>query len=113
MAELPVNTKAMNLVKAIRKLPAKAANMTFFEEADAILEDSKFDRFYSFPMEEFDVRYKTKALWSTKIVASAGFMDTEQELIWGMICRNSGPRPLKSQSSIPDFRACRPMILFY
>jgi hypothetical protein len=69
--------------------------------------------FIRFPMEEFDVRYKTKALWSTKIVESAGFIDTELGLIWGMICRNSGPRPLKSQPSIPEFRACRPMILFY
>jgi hypothetical protein len=36
MAELLVTKKAMNLVSAIRKLPVKAAKMTFLEEEAAI-----------------------------------------------------------------------------
>jgi hypothetical protein len=32
-------------------------------------------------MDEFDVRYKTKALWSTKIIESAGFIEAELALI--------------------------------
>jgi len=36
IAELPVMMKAMNLVSAIKKLPANAANMTFFDPEAAI-----------------------------------------------------------------------------
>jgi hypothetical protein len=38
-------------------------------------------------MDEFDVRYKTKALWSTKIIEFAGFIEAELALIRSM---NSG-----------------------
>jgi hypothetical protein len=31
-------------------------------------------------MDEFDVRYKTKALWSTKIIESAGIIEAELAL---------------------------------
>jgi hypothetical protein len=44
--------------------------MPFMETPNSI-------EFIRFPMEEFDVRYITKALWSTKILESAEFIDTE------------------------------------